>query len=219
MRSHVLIPLFGSFLLISGATAQSLTEHAAAAAGATIGTAAGKPISNAITKIFGDVDKSAAQAAKKDDGKAPKKDGKAADAADVKKPPLLSPAPLPQASSRPTGSRSARRSVPQYGADPGPISGGGGSVAQPAAEQPVLAAATVAVQPPVKEATLEEFASIKAGTSDKDMVALLGPPSSRVSVPDDDGHLRESCQYWAKGKPIGTIRLDNGQVVSVEVRN
>ena len=33
--------------------ARSLAEHAAAASGAAIGTSAGKPLSNAITKIFG----------------------------------------------------------------------------------------------------------------------------------------------------------------------
>ncbi len=43
--------------------AQSLAEHAAAASGATIGTAAGKPLSNAITKIFGQTDASTKKAA------------------------------------------------------------------------------------------------------------------------------------------------------------
>jgi hypothetical protein len=27
------------------------------------------------------------------------------------------------------------------------------------------------------------------------------------------------CQYWSQGKQLGTVRLDNGQVVSVESRN
>ena len=50
-------------LLAAGTKAQSLSEHAAAAAGATIGTAAGKPLSNAITKIFGTVDDDTKKAA------------------------------------------------------------------------------------------------------------------------------------------------------------
>ena len=44
----------------------------------------------------------------------------------------------------------------------------------------------------------------------------LGAPESTVSIPGDDGHLLEICQYWAKGEPVGTIRLDNGRVVSVQ---
>jgi len=40
-----------------------------------------------------------------------------------------------------------------------------------------------------------------------------------VSIPGDDGHLLEICQYWAKGEPVGTVRLDNGRVVSVQTNN
>jgi hypothetical protein len=39
-----------------------------------------------------------------------------------------------------------------------------------------------------------------------------------VVVPDDDGHLREALQYWVKGNPMGTVRLDNGQVVEIETK-
>src|ERR1700693_6114625 len=53
MRLFATIALFGTFVSIANLQAQSLAEHGAAAAGATIGTAAGKPISNAVTKIFG----------------------------------------------------------------------------------------------------------------------------------------------------------------------
>src|SRR5258706_407380 len=61
MRSLAPIALV---LVSFGVQAQSFSEHAAAAAGATIGTAAGKPISNAITKIFGTVQSDAEKAAK-----------------------------------------------------------------------------------------------------------------------------------------------------------
>ena len=63
MRSLAPIALLGSFLLVTAAQAQSLAEHAAAASGATIGTAAGKPLSNAITKIFGQTDTTTKKAA------------------------------------------------------------------------------------------------------------------------------------------------------------
>lgn len=64
MRSFAAIALFGTFVSIANLQAQSLAEHGAAAAGATIGTAAGKPISNAVTKIFGQVDDQAKSASK-----------------------------------------------------------------------------------------------------------------------------------------------------------
>ena len=56
MRLLATIAVAGSLLSIANLQAQSLAEHGAAAAGATIGTAAGKPLSGAITKIFGDTD-------------------------------------------------------------------------------------------------------------------------------------------------------------------
>src|SRR5260370_18098252 len=64
MRSRARIAIIGRLIVTSGVQAQSLSEHAAAAAGATIGTAAGKPLSNAITKIFNQVDSDAQKAAK-----------------------------------------------------------------------------------------------------------------------------------------------------------
>jgi hypothetical protein len=71
----------------------------------------------------------------------------------------------------------------------------------------------------VKEPTVEEVASIKVGATASELRAALGVPESRVSIPGDDGHLLEICQYWAKGEPVGTIRLDNGRVVSVQALN
>ena len=64
MRSLALTALLGSFIASTSLFGQSLTEHAAAAAGATIGTAAGKPLGTALGKIFGDVDQSTNKAAK-----------------------------------------------------------------------------------------------------------------------------------------------------------
>src|ERR1700722_552322 len=61
MRSLAYTALLGSFIA-AGLPGQSLTEHAAAAAGATIGTAAGKPLGTSLGKIFGDVDKTTSTA-------------------------------------------------------------------------------------------------------------------------------------------------------------
>jgi hypothetical protein len=72
--------------------------------------------------------------------------------------------------------------------------------------------------PPQKNLTGQEFALIHVGSTEKEVLGVLGPPSSQVVVPDDDGHLRESLQYWVKGSPMGTVRLDNGRVVQIETK-
>lgn len=72
--------------------------------------------------------------------------------------------------------------------------------------------------PPQKNLSGEEFRLIRVGSAEKEVLAVLGPPSSRVVVPDDDGHLRESLQYWVKGSPMGTVRLDNGHVIQIETQ-
>ena len=215
MRSFALV-LPASLIFAAGVHGQALTEHAAAAAGAAIGTGAGKSLSNSMTKIFGDTDKETAKAAKPE----------------TKKPaqPVTKPAPDPLAV------KSKPSAIP--GGDAGPLPPASShSASQPrrAARKPVLTDETARVlpswvtetpvtapspvaRPLVKVPTVEEIASIKVGTTAEELFAALGQPASRLSIPDDDGHLRETCQYWANGRQLGTIRLDNGQVASVETR-
>lgn len=70
--------------------------------------------------------------------------------------------------------------------------------------------------PPQKNLTGQEFSLIHLGSTDRQILEVLGPPSSRVVIPDDDGHLRETFQYWVHGEPMGTVRLDNGRVIQIE---
>jgi len=215
MRSLVSLTL-GTLALAGGVYAQSLAEHAAAASGAVIGTAAGKPIANSLTNIFGQVDQSTATAAKTGEkGKAVKvtipatEKDKAATQNRAGGPGAFSPG-FVSSGSAPAAAEddySSRRSSGSRRHAPAPLT---------AAATPVVIPAVV--PEPVKEPTLEEVASVKLGTNQHDLFAALGKPESHVIVPDDDGHLRESCQFWAKGRQLGTIRLDNGQVVKVDVR-
>src|SRR5215469_11827135 len=69
MRSLAMTALFAAFSSIGNLQAQNLAEHAAAAAGATIGTAAGKPMSTAINTIFGQTDEQAKAASRTAAGK------------------------------------------------------------------------------------------------------------------------------------------------------
>jgi hypothetical protein len=93
------------------------------------------------------------------------------------------------------------------------------TAAPPLPVTPVLATVqAVPPGPPQKNLTGDEFRLVHVGSTAKEVLAVLGPPSSRVVVPDDDGHLRESFQYWVKGNPMGTVRLDNGRVIEIETR-
>jgi hypothetical protein len=211
MRSLALIAL-GTFVASFSLNGQSLAEHAAAAAGATVGTAAGKPLGTALGKIFGDVDNSASKAAGTKVIKPPEPKVEVTRSA-----PAIAPGPV-----APLGASG--------GSGASADSGGGGSASaahrtarrrEPAAASEPLASAPITplvVEPVVKEPSVEEIAAVKVGATATELEATLGAPESRVSIPDDDGHLLEICQYWSKGQQLGTVRLDNGRVVSVQTR-
>jgi hypothetical protein len=219
MRSLALIAL-GTFVASAGLTGQSLAEHAAAAAGATVGTAAGKPLGTALGKIFGGVDTSTSKAAGAKVVKPvePKAEVITSAPALAPAPPLLSNGSGESAGSGSgsatarSASASARRAARrrELAAAPEPL--GSAEISQ----APIT---PIVVAPVVKEPSVEEIAAVKVGATAKELEAALGPPESRVSIPDDDGHLLEICQYWSKGQALGTVRLDNGHVVSVQTRS
>ena len=189
-------------LLPASLCAQAMIEHAAAAAGATAGTIGGKALSNAIDKTLG---KAAEVASKPAAAKSEKK--VEAQTAPAAAPAVTgSSAPIPGIS--PLGgsgtkhaARSARASA---AATPGkPVF---------ATEQPAMIAPADAMAPPPP--TAEDFEKIKDGESRSDVFAALGVPSSHVTIPDD-GHLVEILSYYDGSRRIGTVRVDNGQVVSV----
>jgi hypothetical protein len=214
MRSLALTALLGSFIASTSLVGQSLTEHAAAAAGATVGTAAGKPLGTALGGIFGAVDKSTSAAAN------PK----------TTKPVVIKPSPVaPAAAPIATGHPSVG-----VGGGGDVAAGGSGGASHHVARRKVLpeepqlepvapiapvAAAPVVEIPVIKEPTAQDVAGIKVGATSSELREALGAPESMVSIPGDDGHLLEICQYWAKGEAVGTIRLDNGRVVSVQTNN
>ena len=226
MRLLATIALAGSLVSIANLSAQSLAEHGAAAAGATIGTAAGKPLSGAITKIFGESDDQL----------------KTVNRGTTKASPRT---PAPAETPAPAGSPSAAAPVGGAGeSGPGASSGSSASATLPSdtatlhrtparrhkpaeatavlvpAPAPLtpIAPPVVAEPPAPKQPTAQEIAGIHVGASEQDVLSTLGVPASRVTIPDDDGHLRESLQFWANGTQLGTIRLDNGSVVSVDAR-
>jgi hypothetical protein len=211
MRSFAIAALFGSAVACASLAGQSLTEHAAAAAGGTIGTAAGKPLGSALGRIFGNVDNTSSKAA----GSKAAANTKTAKPL-AQKPPSVAPA------------AKAEHTVTLGGAPGGSNAGGEGGAGSShrsyarrreaiEAETPIPAPiAPLATEPVVRQPTTQELGSIKVGTAASELGSMLGTPESKVSIPDDDGHLRETLQYWANGEEIGTVHLDNGRVVSVQ---
>jgi len=120
---------------------------------------------------------------------------------------------------RPHALEEARRKTEERNAKvekPAESSNADSSKATPPAAPLLPTVQAVPPGPPQKHLTGEEFRTIHVGSTTKEVVAVLGPPASRVVVPDDDGHTRETLQYLVNGAPGGTVRLDNGRVVQIE---
>jgi tetratricopeptide (TPR) repeat protein len=84
---------------------------------------------------------------------------------------------------------------------------------------PVAASASVDVKPPPPapaEVTAGDLQKVTAGMT-RDQLLKLGPPAGRITT-DDDGHLSEIYQYSANGMSLGTVRLTDGRVSSVQVQ-
>ena len=86
------------------------------------------------------------------------------------------------------------------------------SAASPLAAIPAGAAAASAA--PANTPAKEDLAKITLGMS-REQVLKLGPPSARTSM--DDGHLTEIFQYYVNTSPVGTVRLTDGVVTSVQI--
>jgi hypothetical protein len=183
------------------ASAQSMLETAAAAAGGTAGGVAGKKVSDGLTKIFGKVDKQTQKAAKAGE---PKHTAITPDTST----PLLEVGP----------------GVPKAGADPSnvppppPIKRA--SVRKPA---PAPVAMVVeppppapAPPPPAPEVTAADLKVVANGMQRAD-VLKIGEPSARVTM-TEDGHLLEIYRYQAKDTTFGVVRLTDGAVSNVFIR-
>lgn len=183
-------------LLVAPAGAQSIMEHAAAAAGATIGTGAGKALSNGIDKVLGKAAETGSNAAKPAVASRPP----SPPAVPLNRPPAVSqstPAPASQHARSRRSDASADRDKPFFAA--------------PQVSEPAPAVIAAAPAPP----TAEALAKVKEGDSRADVLAL-GVPSSHITIPDD-GHLIEILSYSDGNRRIGAVRIDNGKVVTVSV--
>jgi hypothetical protein len=189
--------LFMMPVLVAGlASAQTMTEVGASAAGSAIGSAAGKKVSDGITAIFGKVDKAAGKAASK------------TPADDPKNTPLLDVGP----GVLKVSGGGAPESVP-----PPPPAAHRASVAKPAAQEalPEIAPPPPPPPPPPPQVTAEDLKKIASGMNREDLLKL-GAPASRIMM-DDDGHLVETFSYASKETSFGRVKLTDGAVSKVEV--
>jgi hypothetical protein len=202
MKSYF-VCIAAAVLWISPAQGQNILEHAAAAAGATIGTGAGKALSNGIDKVLGKAAETGSNAAKPVVRTAPP--------TTTPSTPGIQPSTLsPSTPSTPTpsgGSQHARSRRQAASADRDkPV------FAAPEVQVPAPTAPAVVAPPPL---TAEDFAKVKEGASRADVLAALGVASSHVTIPDD-GHLIEILSYSdANNRRVGSVRIDNGVVVTV----
>lgn len=193
MRSAILLVVLSSF-----GCAQALVEHAAAAAGGSVGGVAGKKVSDGLTSVFEKVDQHAKKAAKAATSKQQSRQ--------ESEEPLLDVGP----------------GVPkQRGGFPPPPPPLHRATTRKAAPAPVPAVVRVALPAPAAEVepapvTVAELRSLTPGTRRAD-VLKLGAPAARISM-YDDGHLLEIYRYLDRDVDLGVVRLTDGAVSSIQLR-
>ncbi|HWB86995.1 MAG TPA: hypothetical protein VG675_22825 [Bryobacteraceae bacterium] len=83
------------------------------------------------------------------------------------------------------------------------------------AAKPVAAAALPAAAPPEPVMTVDGLKEVKAGMTRDDLLKL-GKPAGSVTM-NDDGHMVEIFQYYAGDTNLGSVRLTDGTVSSVQI--
>ncbi len=239
MRSFGLIVL--AVTLAGSVLAQSITEVGVAAAGGTVGGAAGKSLSDQLTNVFGKVDDHTKAAAKQDPAKKPEakqapanpeqastepNSGKTNSAAvSTTNAAPASAAPRPAAKSkavRASVAPAAREKAQRIsGGVPEPPPAPTRAAAMPAPAPPpaaplVLAPVFAPPPPPPPAVTAEDLETLAPGASRADLLKL-GTPASRITM-FDEGHLLEIFSYAANNVTLGVVRLTDGEVSRIEIR-
>jgi len=215
-------------------------EVGAAAAIGTVGSAAGKKVSDGVLEVSGKIGEQTKEAAQEPDPPSPKPvttkpsapstppdsaDAPAASkpAAKPKPKAAIKPAPKPDTvpePAAPTGVVRINHGVPYSVPDPPAPS----SQHSAASKTPQPASAPEAEITPVlplpspqpREATIEDLKAIIPGTGREDLLKL-GSPASRITM-IDDGHLLEIYSYMTRDMTFGVVRLSDGRVSRVELR-
>jgi hypothetical protein len=181
------------------ANGQSMVESGAVLAGTTIGSAAGKKLSDGVDSRL-------------------KKTGSVLDAA-AKTGSKAAPPQVPSAPATPLLQVGA--GVPKAEANnvPPPPPRRRVAAAKPAKARPVSVPIVMsAVLPQAPSAVLfnVDLTQIQSGMQ-RDAVLALGVPSARITM-YEEGHLVETYQYRNPTMPSGSVRLRDGAVFAVQVR-
>lgn len=176
---------------------QAMMEYAVAAAAGSAAGVAGKGVSDGLDKVLRKLDELAQKSAATGDVVAP----------------IIEP-----------GATGPRVPAPLSGdSSPAPVTVRSTAVARTApsarwtSEQPVAARWVQGVpEPPRPEPTLRQLEEVETGTTRKQLVARLGPPSASILIPGD-GQLREICHFIGRGVHLGKVRLTDGEVSAVEI--
>jgi len=86
----------------------------------------------------------------------------------------------------------------------------------PADDAATGGAKSPSLPPAAPEVSAGDLQKVTAGMS-REQLLKLGSPAGRITM-DEDGHLLEVYQYSANGTGLGTVRLTDGTVSSVEIR-
>ena len=86
----------------------------------------------------------------------------------------------------------------------------------PADDAAAGGAKSPSLPPAAPEVSAGDLQKVTAGMS-REQLLKLGSPAGRITM-DEDGHLLEVYQYSANGTGLGTVRLTDGTVSSVEIR-
>ena len=191
MASRACLAFFSLLFAIS-LSGQALTDHAAAVAGASAGVAGARALRDPLTNLLqsaADVGSPAPQASRPA--------GKPQSSA----PAVTTPKQAPAAAAS-TASPS-RHSSGKRGYESRSFVAGGAS--------PLSVFESPAPAPPV---TTAQLLTITSGAARSDVIGSLGAPSGRITM-DDNGHLVEILQYSAQGSRVGSVRVSDGKVESV----
>lgn len=184
--------------VVPALNAQAIIEHAVAASVGSVAGVAGKKVSEGLDKALAVVTQAAAGTPEpvKAEASRPQAIGQR----------VAAPEPGTAVSSAPLAPASPVRRPAQAprGRDQGAKNRlTGWELSAPAVPEPAP-----------QGVTPDEVRQIEVGMARAEVLAKLGAPVSRFSIPDDTG-LIEVYHYHAHGEPSGTVRLLNGNVTTV----
>ena len=207
--SCLLVGLLGGVMALG----QSLTDHAAAIAGASAGVAGGRVVSDALSRVLesaSDATGTAAEAKKPESKKTDNRPARGTPAKNGSVAASSSPASPAFAAASPGFAASAP-------APPAARPWRGPSADRAVASSGLPAVVHFDVPPAPPAVTSAQLRAIAVGVSRADVVGKVGIPAARITM-DDDGHLVEILEYTANGNRVGSVRCSDGRVESVDAR-